>query len=54
MNFVVSYAYKEENQCANELANIDFTIDRLTIWFKTPFQIRSCFAANKMSIAGTN
>ncbi|CAJ2628490.1 unnamed protein product [Trifolium pratense] len=43
MNFVVSHVYREGNQCADGLANIGLNLDRLTIWFDIPSEIRSFF-----------
>jgi hypothetical protein len=48
MNFVVSYVYREGNQCADGLANIGLNIDRFTIWFDIPSQIRSYFVDNSL------
>jgi hypothetical protein len=43
INFVVSRIFREGNQCADGLANIGLNIDRFTIWYDIPTQIRSCF-----------
>jgi ribonuclease HI len=43
MNFVVTHVYREENQCADGLANIGLTTDIFTIWYEIPSQILGFF-----------
>jgi hypothetical protein len=33
INFVVSHVFRQGNQCADGLANIGLSIDRLTVWY---------------------
>jgi hypothetical protein len=35
MNFFVSHIYREENCCADGLANVGLIIDSFTIWYES-------------------
>ncbi|CAJ2646936.1 unnamed protein product [Trifolium pratense] len=48
MNFVVSHVFREGNFCADSLANIGLTLDRLTIWNDVPLVIKDSFEANRL------
>jgi hypothetical protein len=50
INFVVSHIYRECNQCADGLANIDLSLNSFTIWNELPQQISSFsyFVDNKL------
>lgn len=43
INFIVSHILREENQCADYLANIGLTLNVLTVWLELPFGIRGFF-----------
>jgi hypothetical protein len=47
MNFVVSHMYREGNQHADGLANIDLSIDRFTIWTDLAYQINSLISCQQ-------
>ncbi|CAJ2662070.1 unnamed protein product [Trifolium pratense] len=48
MNFVVSHVFREGNFCADSLAHIGLTLDRLTIWNDVPLVIKDSFEANRL------
>jgi ribonuclease HI len=49
MNFIVSHVFREGNSCADGLANVGLSLDRLTIWNEIPLVIKEIFEANRIS-----
>jgi hypothetical protein len=48
MNVIVSHIFREGNHCADGLANIGLSLDRLTFWFDVPLVIKEKFDWNKL------
>ncbi|PNX92034.1 ribonuclease H [Trifolium pratense] len=48
MNFIVSHIFREENFCADGLANVCILLDGLTFWNELPLVIKNYFDANRL------
>jgi len=54
MNFWVSHVYREGNCCVGALANIDLTIDNLTILLEIPACIIGFYIQNMLGLCSCN
>jgi len=50
MNFIVSHIYREDNTCADLLANIDLTTSENLWWDECPSEIRGDLIRNKLGL----
>lgn len=50
MNFIDSHIFREENQCADSLANVGQNSNVPIVWFERPSCINSSFATNKLGL----
>jgi len=50
MNVFISHVYREDNSCANALANLGLTIANYTFWNTLPVQIDEYFGRYKLGM----
>jgi len=43
MNFVASHILREENHCADKMANLGYNVQTLTWWEEFPLEVMSDF-----------
>jgi hypothetical protein len=51
MNFIASRSYlREENHCADKMANLGYNVQTLTWWEEFPLEVMSDFTCGKSRI----
>ena len=50
MNFIASNILREENHCADKIANLEFNVQTLTWWNEVPLELMPYLARNKLEL----
>jgi hypothetical protein len=50
MNFIVFHIYRENNECADVLANLRLSLVNYTFWNDVPLPVCNSFARNKLGL----
>jgi hypothetical protein len=50
MNFIVFHIYRENNECADVLANLRLSLVNYTFWNDVPLPVCNSFARSKLGL----